>query len=234
MARTKPKFRINDVVYLESSAKTGRLESYKVSGIQFLGTRNWVYQFIIDQRPPAEATVGDRVDLKEGRELYFSEAELLTACEAMSIVIDTLERTIKKFSIIRDSKCDGVITGPSDVTPRSGEVLDPKYDIDEYVYVKVSAKIGFLESHKVTSIHRRPDSNEWIYELDVHGDRRVRDQFGNLDFKILNYQRGIWPPHQFFFLESELTSECTALDLSLEHYERELIKILQKFATVCE
>ncbi len=235
MARMKPKFRINDLVYLESSARVGRLESYRVSGIQLLGTRNWIYQFIIDQRPPAEATVGDRVDLKEGTELFFSEAELLEACEAMPIVIDTLERTIRKFTLARDGKCeDSDVTDPPAVPAVPGEVLDPKYDVDDFVFIKVSAKIGFIESHRITNIHRRPNAREWIYELDVHGDKRQRDRFGNLDFRIRPYQKGTWPPRQFFFLESELTNECKALDLALSHFERDLTKVLREFAAVCE
>lgn len=96
MAATAPRWNIDDIVYLQASAKLGFLEAYRVDSLKKIPT-GWVYTIDITQTPPAETTISDSLDLKQGRcggptrHLYFSEGELITMQEALILAINNLE-----------------------------------------------------------------------------------------------------------------------------------------------
>lgn len=107
MTTPAPKWSINDVVYLESSARIGFLESYKVTNI--VRARGvWVYTIDVAQKPPAEATVMDMVDLKSTRILYFDERELISFHDALLLVKASLTTKLTKTEqLIRKYFPDG-------------------------------------------------------------------------------------------------------------------------------
>lgn len=98
-------FKIDDVVYLRSSAQIGFLEAYKV--IRIFQTRNDQYTYAIDinKRPPSAQTLGDHIDLKGVRTLYFTEDELLTFCEAETLVVQNLERRLREERARLAARC---------------------------------------------------------------------------------------------------------------------------------
>lgn len=226
---TKPRFRINDLVYLFTSAKVGRLESYRVGSIHDNGLGRYIYQIFIDPKPPRETTVADRVDLKSSRDLFFTEDELVTACEAMDIALTSLNNQLSRLVNLRDSKCDTTAT-PSPPSPRTpGEVLEPRFSVDDIVFIKASARIGFIENYKVTNVLRTQQRKAWRYELNIRGDFRNRDQQGNLR---LGFNKTVMP--RLLFHEEELIEECEALDLAIAHLEKEITKMAANFVAVCD
>ena len=102
-----PRWDIEDLVYLLASAKLGFLESYRVDSIRKIPT-GWVYTIDIAQKPPAETTISDSVDLKQDRcggprrHLYFSEGELVSMEEALVLAIDSLEIRKNKLQATYD------------------------------------------------------------------------------------------------------------------------------------
>jgi hypothetical protein len=105
-------FRIDDVVYLRSSAQIGFLEAYKISGIFQLRNDRYVYTIDINRRPPSAQTLGDHIDLKRIQTLYFTEDELLTFCEAETLVVQNLERRLREEKARFAARCS--------VSPGSG------------------------------------------------------------------------------------------------------------------
>jgi hypothetical protein len=104
-------FKIDDVVYLRSSAQIGFLEAYKVTGIFQLRNDRYVYTIDINKRPPSAQTVGDHIDLKGIRTLYFTEDELLTFCEAETLVVQSLERRLAVEKARLAAKCPSGSSG---------------------------------------------------------------------------------------------------------------------------
>ena len=102
---TTPKYRIDDVVYLNASAKLGFLESYRVSSIHQVTATKWVYRIAITQFAPATFTNEDAVSYKNITNLYFDEGELLSYCEASSEQIASLERKLNAAVAARIGKC---------------------------------------------------------------------------------------------------------------------------------
>jgi len=224
-----PKFRINDLAYLASSARVGQLESYKVGGIHDKGLGKFIYQIFIDQKPPAEATVGGLNDLKEERQLFFTESELISGCEAMDFALLSLDAQIGRMMDRRDEICVG-----SDFESRPPRVAlrqqqSPVFNVGDCIFIRESAKIGFLESHTITNIYRTADQRQWKYFLDIKGDQRQRDRNGNF---ILRPAQTVVP--RMYFLENELITECDALNYAIDHLERAIIKMASDFVAVCD
>lgn len=111
MAAT-PRWNIGDLVYIQASAKLGFLESYKVDSLRKIAT-GWVYTIDITQKPPAETTISDSVDLKQDRcggplrHLYFNESELITMQEALILAINNLEIRKNKLQATYDKLFPG-------------------------------------------------------------------------------------------------------------------------------
>lgn len=106
MTTPAPNWSIGDRVYLEASAKLGFLESYFVGSIQ-RSSAGWVYTIDVTQTPPAQTTIGDSLDLKQGkcgpvRSLYFNESELISYQEALVLAINNLETRKNKLQAIYD------------------------------------------------------------------------------------------------------------------------------------
>lgn len=101
---TSPSYSIGDVVYLTSSAKIGFLESYKVSSIGQATAGKWVYQITLAPVPPtATMTVGDTVNHRNLKTLYFDESELMDYPTASQLQIDSLTRRLNAAIAARNA-----------------------------------------------------------------------------------------------------------------------------------
>jgi len=226
---TAPKYRINDLVYLDSSARIGQLESYRVGAIHDKGIGKYIYQIFIEQRPPAESTVASLNDLKFERELFFTETELLTGCEAMGIILLVLDAQIGRYLDRRADICIGSEFESRTSGVAVGQQLAPRFSVGDCVFMREPAKIGFLESHIITNIYRTPDQRQWKYHLDIRGDQRQRDRHGNF---FLKPAQTVIP--RIFFLENEIITECDALNFAIDNLDRRIIKMASDFVAVCE
>lgn len=243
MVLQKPKFRLGDNVYLADSARIGRVESLRIGAILNKGD-GYVYQIFIDAKPPAEPTVGDRNDLKSSRDLFYGEDELLTACEAIVTAIGNLTVRLNSMENLRDAVCNASEPGDTPAQEFSRNTTNPtrpRFDIEQMVYYKSSAKLGFIHEDSVTNIHWRPDLNEWIYELDIRGDLRELRVLGNIlregPRAFVSLSKKIDTKNQekrLYFRERELLTQCEALDIAVKPLERQLMKLLDDFVRVCD
>lgn len=214
---TAPKFRINDIVYLNESANLGELESYRIGAIQQMTPGRWVYQIFIEKRPPDGQTVEDRIDLRQPVELFFDEAELITLCEAVNIALHNVQFRMNNVLNALASDCGGSAGTP---VVKKG---DSRFSIGDPVYIKASASKGFVENYLVTNIHKRPDVAEFMYELNLHGTIRALTNTLILEKPIFR---------QIYFREPELIDRCEALNtiaVALDHKVARLLAIKEAF-----
>ena len=105
---TSPGYSISDVVYLRASAALGYLESYRVDGIVYDEiTSAWKYRIDITAAQGAGFTVGHTNDLRAERILYFTESELMTGCDAMTLVETNFTSRLARIQAqMVESGCD--------------------------------------------------------------------------------------------------------------------------------
>jgi len=98
-----PKYKIDDVVYLRSSAVIGFLEAAKISSMQTYQGQ-WIYTIYAGGPSVVpNSTYGDRKSLLDKSTLYFTESEFVTLCEALPMMrahlqdrLDKVEEAITK------------------------------------------------------------------------------------------------------------------------------------------
>ena len=102
-----PKFDINTVIYLRSSAIiAGNIESYKVVMVGKGSNGLWIYRVDIPVKPPAiVATVGDMNTNKRSYNIDFPESELCTLCEAVALAISFHNNKLTKLHNIVTAYC---------------------------------------------------------------------------------------------------------------------------------
>jgi hypothetical protein len=211
-----PKYRIGDVVYSVESATLGELDAYKIGAISQKSPGVWVYQFYIEKRPPDQQTVEDRIDLRSTWGLFYEESELTDVCTAVHLAILNVQARINRTSILLQ-KCgtDEPATPPG-----------ARFNLGEVVWIKASADIGFLETHKVIEIHRAPSAAEYIYRLDTDGAKIPTNPL-----RSVSAVKWEWPV--LYFRERELVSECEALNMVMVALERKISRLLAIKLTIC-
>jgi hypothetical protein len=113
MAATPPKFKINDLVYLKSSAATGVLESYRVSQIlQTSASSYWQYKIAIRKKYATSQTVEDVVDLQTEQPFILDEGDLLTGCEAAAIMVANAQKRLTQAQAQQLALCHGAPPPP--------------------------------------------------------------------------------------------------------------------------
>lgn len=220
-----PLYKIGDVVYLVESAALGELEAYKIGAIQQLSADKWVYKIYIDQKPPTEQTVGDRIDLRETREMFYEESEIFGLCGAIDTAINNIEIRINRTQFMLD-ECEGLGSTWIDPIPAPQPNPGPnesRYTIDDTVYVKSSANIGFLEDYKISGIFR-PDNREYLYSLSLTTTKLAPQvtQSGIPRFK-----------NNIYFKERELVTKCEALTLAMAALNRKMSRLLALKMNLC-
>ena len=105
------KFDIDDIVYLQSSAKIGFLEPYSIQRIFYdRAYHGWKYE--IDLSKQATLISGVSRTFVPSRVMYFTEGELMTRCEALLSAKSALERQKDNIQGKIDAQgCDTDATG---------------------------------------------------------------------------------------------------------------------------
>ena len=195
-----PLHKREDVVYRRSGAEIGRLEAFKISGARQVSAGVFEYEVIIHQRPPARLSTGDRTSSRvvEPR-LWFPEAELITLCEALNLMVARLDTQVRGVDGILTGECASVT---DEAVPEPGA---PRFNIDDRVWVAASARIGFFEDDIVVGVKEigiQPGSKRarFVYKL-----RRT-----SLPHKVLIYR------------EDELITQCEAARLVRAELGRQL------------
>jgi hypothetical protein len=107
-----PRFGHNEFVYLvETAESVGRLEGYRIGGLEWDTTLNeWVYSFTIHPRPGKNMTVGDRGDMTFSYVVKYSETELGRLCEVLPLVVSFLERAVARTTLRLQAYCPEVLS----------------------------------------------------------------------------------------------------------------------------
>lgn len=213
-----PKYRIGDVVHSVESASLGELDAFKIGAIHQKSPGIWVYQFYIEKRPPDQQTVEDRIDLRYNQNLFFEETELTDVCTAVNLAITNVQARINRLGF----QLDNCGTDANPPVPAGAA----RFNLEDVVYLKASADIGFLETHKVIEIHRAPSAAEYIYRLDTDGAK--------IPTNVLRNESAVkWEWPVLYFRERELVSQCEALSLALEALERKMSRLLSIRLSLC-
>lgn len=209
-----PIYKIKDVVYLIESAALGELEAYRVGAIHQQADGVWIYQIFIEQKPPAEQTVGDRIDLKSATGMAYYESDLTDLCGALVSSIANVQSRINRYNNLYVSEC----TPSAGYEPEAIASGAPRFSIGQQIYVRASAQIGFVETHTVTHIHKVPESAEFMYQLDLTTAKTV--------------DRPITGP-TLYFKEREFVNKCEAFDLVLAALDRKMVRLLSLKLAYC-
>lgn len=219
-----PKFKIGEVVYLSEPATLGELDAFRIGAIHQKSANTWIYQIFIEQKPPREQTVGDRIDLKESRNLFYDEGELLTLCEAVELAISNIQVRINRMQLIQDG-CSATVGANPPPAPQI-EPGAPLFENNSVVFIRASANIGFLESYRVLRTHKIPSSNEYMYELNLFSSAN------NTSIPVLTEQdsRVI---DRLYFKERELITKCDAALAALNALDRKMVRLLGIKLALC-
>lgn len=103
----------------------------------------------------------------------------------------------------------------------------PKYVVDDVVYLAESAKIGAIESYRVSGV-RQDATGEWLYKLSVPprppinittiGDRITPHRSVSVDWEVS---------------ESELATYCEVLDIAISVLQANLDNLKAKRTAHC-
>ena len=108
MPTTNPIFNVDDVVYLRESAALGFLEALKIGEIRS-SADNYVWLYGIAAKTSGvqvPAQFGDRINLAPEATLYFTEEELVTVCDALTLSEENLKRQLASIQLQKSSLCD--------------------------------------------------------------------------------------------------------------------------------
>jgi len=203
-----PLFRRDEVVYLKSSASIGKLEAYKISSMKQVQNGRWLYRIDISKKPPDQGLIGDSFDSRISESpLFYVEAELITACEALDIICTQFRSKVERLEAQVASRCsesDAPIVGPN----------EPRWSIGDSIYFDASARIGFMHHDCVVS----------IFEIGIQPKTR-QIRYG---YKV----RGV-PSPNVFFREDELITYCEAASFALEACNRDLDAAESKRTSLC-
>ena len=102
-----PKYKVDDIVYLRSSAVIGFLETVKISGL-FTHQNQWIYTIYAGGPTVVpDSTYGDRKSFLDKTIMYFSESEFLALCEALPMIRANLQDRLNKIdSAIHINGCE--------------------------------------------------------------------------------------------------------------------------------
>lgn len=100
-----PSYSVGDVVYLRESAGLGFLEAVRISEVRSRSSE-WIYSIQARASQPNSVSYGDRISHVNGQVLYFSESELISQCEALTIMEAAVSANLIKIQQMKTNLCD--------------------------------------------------------------------------------------------------------------------------------
>lgn len=105
-------------------------------------------------------------------------------------------------------------------------IAGPIYQIDDIVYLKASAVLGFLESYKITNLFYDPARNTWVYSIDLKPNPSGAPTSIGDHITLKNN-------HTLFFIEDELITFCDAAHDVKSNLELRLARIIAQLEARC-
>jgi len=113
---------------------------------------------------------------------------------------------------------------------------NPKYNVNDVVYLRESAALGFLEAMRINSVNNSDISSGWLYTLSASQLQPIAaSHYGEMITST--YGRGSIHSSsgaQVYFTEDEFVSLCEALDLIRAVLQARLSKVEAQIADLCE
>jgi len=105
-----PLYEPGDVLYLKESAALGFLEAVTINSVQWGASTQWrqagwVYTILAGGVMPRGARYGEHTLSVNGAVLYYTEDELVPACDAMELVEANLTRQLTVIQAQRNAIC---------------------------------------------------------------------------------------------------------------------------------
>lgn len=101
-----PLYNIGDILYIKESAAIGFLEAVRISGVYQHTQENWIYTVEARAASPRPAAIGgDRILHVNNAVLYFSESELISYCEALTLAESNVSNRLVQLQQLRASHC---------------------------------------------------------------------------------------------------------------------------------
>lgn len=101
----------------------------------------------------------------------------------------------------------------------------PKYAIDEVIYLRESAMLGFIESYKIDGIEFDNRIKQWIYKIQIRqrgpSPNTIIDRADLRHFEVLRFR------------EDELMTFCDAIDIAISKAEERLSRLIAARASKC-
>lgn len=98
----------------------------------------------------------------------------------------------------------------------------PRWSVNDMIYLRESAMIGFIEGYQVTNIQFDPKWNRWLYEVVI----KHRGTEPNSVIDMYNLRSN----EKLTFGENDLISQEEALDLAIINTEQRLRELKNKRA----
>lgn len=100
-----PTYAEGDTAYLKESAALGFLEAVTISGI-VRQRGKWAYTIRVGHsNPTAPRYYGDRTSLVNAQTIYFTEDELISLCDALTLAEENAQRILDQLQAQRASLC---------------------------------------------------------------------------------------------------------------------------------
>lgn len=186
----KPRFGINEVVYIRESALNGYLEPQKVA-LAFFDpdiSKYW-YSFKFSKSTPVTQTVGDIIDLKTKSQIQILEDDVCDYEEALILKRDFLTNELNKTM----QQLSGVSGGPeidvygSNIDITNGDMTPRPDDFTDFgeQSVDTSAASGLARAFEIR--------NNGNYALNLLGNPLVQ-LFGDDDFEVISQPINVIQP----------------------------------------
>ena len=109
-------------------------------------------------------------------------------------------------------------------------ISGPVYSIDDIVYLRASAAIGFLESYKITGLQFDTTRNKWIYRIGLsYNITGAPITIGdNITLKGNTHEDKV-----LLFIEDELIDFCEAARTVESTLEQRLLRIRSQITAQC-
>jgi hypothetical protein len=176
----KPRFGINEIVYIRESALNGYLEPQKVALAYFdpdIG-KYW-YSFKFKKSIPATQTVGDIIDLKTRNQIQILEDDLCGLEEALvtkrNFLTSELNKTLNQLQDVSGGPSIDVYGSGVDIT--NGDVTPGPEDFTNFgeQIVSVNQSVGLVRAFEIR--------NSGNYDLLLLGNPLIR-LVGDEDFIV--------------------------------------------------
>jgi len=102
----------------------------------------------------------------------------------------------------------------------------PKFSIDDTIYLRESAMLGFIESYKITGMHYETSSGQWIYHIAIKPRRESFTTVMDM-YQLVNKE-------ELLLREDELVTFCEAVNLAIIETQRRLNQLLTMKSEKCQ